>query len=163
VKFAAVLAAGEVDVEEIAATLRCIVDGDFGGEQPGGSYFAYAFEAICRALRKPLGGSGNLPERRVSGDVGFGVHQQRRKVCGSWEARPFGHRRGRPHLIARRDGFVVEVHQHFDQDWNRFSVPIAQTEGGRSYETEIAEILEVLEAAQEKGRAFLSSTATEGD
>jgi hypothetical protein len=91
------------------------------------------------------------------------MHQQRRKVCPSWEARPFGHRLGRPYLIARRDGFVVELHRHFDQDWNGFSVPIAQTEGDQSYETEIAEILEVLEAAQEKGCAFLSSTATEGD
>jgi hypothetical protein len=49
-KLAGVLAAGPVVLgsheEDIAAALRRIVDGDFGpGEQPGGGYFVYAFEA----------------------------------------------------------------------------------------------------------------------
>jgi hypothetical protein len=147
-KFATVLAARPVVLgheEDIAAALRRIVDGDFGpAEQPGGGYFVYAFQAICNAwaahkttveiyvdpdmfpeMWNFVWDAAEVPQR-------LPVSEHGSPAVGYWDA---GSVPSKINVLAQLDYKTV-----------------SENNSSHGYESEIADILVVLEAARQAGR-----------
>lgn len=148
-KFAAVLAEGKVVLgsheEDIAAALRHIVDGDFSpAEQPGGGYFVYAFEKVCHACAthkttvEIYVDDDMFPEMwsfvwdAAEAPQGLPVSEYGSPAVGYWDA----------------GSVPIKINVLKQLDYKT----VAERNRGHSYKSEIAEILEVLEAARERGR-----------
>jgi hypothetical protein len=143
-KYAALVAAENTPTTRSSAALRRIVDGDFSrGEQPDGGSIINAFEDICRACATHWTGveiwlSDEFPEMW---DFVWGAHEAPQGLPESkWGSPAVGY------WDAKSVPVQIKILAQLDYK------TVAERNHGNSYEREITEILEVLEAAHEEGR-----------